>query len=138
MTTMATTQSILKSLGIHVFMLGLLLLLPAQALLHNAPQKKNVDVEIVFHRPPEIAIAVPAPAIPAPAAHPAKTASVPSLVTPASSLKPRPNVPDRPVSAKPELPPGPPTGPRAEPQPQPQPTVAKAGILAFKDQFANV
>jgi hypothetical protein len=126
-----SARSILKSFGIHAFMLGALLLLPAQALLHNAPQKKNVDVDIVFYRPPEVAIAIPAPA--------AKIAGVPP-VAPAPSLKPGPGV-DRPAPAKPdlrsaELPAGPPTEPRAEPQPQP--TVAKAGILAFKDQFANV
>jgi hypothetical protein len=117
--------SILKSLGIHVFMLGLLMLLPAQALLDNAAQKKNVDVDIVFYRPPEVAIAVPAPPptsmTPAPAV---KTAAAPS---------PAPAKPDL-RSA--ELLPGPPTVTRAEPQPQP--AVAKPGILAFKDQFANV
>jgi hypothetical protein len=110
--------SILKSLGIHVLMLGLLLLLPARALLHDAPEKKNVDVDIVFYRPPAVAIAMPEPAIPAPAA---KSAAVASPLAPAPSLQPKPNVP--------------------EPQPQPQPIVApaaKAGILAFKDQFANV
>ena len=124
--------SMLKSLGIHVFMLGLLLILSAQALLHNAPREKNVDVDIVFYRAPEIAIAVPAPTIPAPAV---KIAAGPSPVAPAPS-KPRPNVTDRPAPANPELPPTPPPGPRAETQPQP--TVARAGILAFKDQFANV
>jgi hypothetical protein len=131
----------LKSLGIHVFMLGLLMLLPAQALLHNASQKKNVDVDIVFYRPPEVALAVPAPPpTPMPPAPAAKPAAVPSPLAPAPSFKPGPKVPDRPAPVKPdlrsaELPSGPLPGPRAEPQPQP---VAKAGILAFKDQFANV
>jgi len=125
----SSTGSILKSIGIHGFMLGLLLLVPAQALLHNAPPKKNVDVEIVFHRLPEVAIAPPMPAIPAPAAPAAKVAAVPSPMAPAPSLKTKPNLPDRAAPAKPELSPA---------EPQPQPTVAKAGILAFKDQFANV
>lgn len=122
--------SVLKSLGIHAFVLGSLLILPAKALLHNVPQEKSVD--IVFYRAPEIAIAVPAPAIPAPAV---EIASEPSPVAPAPS-NPRPSVADRPTPANPEPPSIPPPGPRAEPQPQP--TGAAAGILAFKDQFANV
>jgi hypothetical protein len=112
--------SILKSLGIHVFIMGLLLVLPAQALLHHVPEEKDIDVDIVFYRPPEVATAVPAPA--------AKLASVLSPVAPAPSATTRPSVPDRPAPATPELP----------TVPQPQPPVAKAGILAFKDQFANV
>jgi len=124
----ASAGSIFKSLGIHVFFVGLLLLLPAQALLHNEPPKMTVDVDIVFRRPPEAASAKTAPA---------KTAAAPSPPESAPSLKPRPNAHDSPAPVSPELPSRPETAVRAEPQPQPQP-VAKAGILAFKDQFANV
>jgi hypothetical protein len=140
MSTMETTQNmfgaaatlsaggILKSLGIHVFLLGLLLLLPAQALLRERAPERALDGDIVFHQPPKVAITVPEPAatVPAVAAAPA---------APAPRPQPAANAADRPAPAKPEVPSGPEPGPRAEPQPQP---VAKAGILAFKDQFASV
>jgi len=140
MTTLNTTHSMfglagtpsagsmLKSLGVHVFMLGLLIVLPTRALLREAPMEKDLELDIVFHREPEVAIAAPVqPAITVPAA---KTAAARVTVAPAPSPRPAPNAADRPVPAKPGNPP--------VVESQPQPVVAKTGILAFKDQFANV
>ncbi|MGB7218310.1 MAG: hypothetical protein WBD07_05835, partial [Vicinamibacterales bacterium] len=52
--------SLLKSAGLHVLALGVLLLLPVEALRRSPPPKAEIDV--VFYRPPRID--VPAPAVP--------------------------------------------------------------------------
>ena len=119
-----STRSMLTSLAIHSLVLALLLLVPAKMLLPSTAPKKELDV--VFYRAPKIA--VPTPAGPLPLAR-EKTASS----TPAPALIPKRNTaagPDLP--ARPELPPGPDV---AEQQQQ---KVGRAGILAFKDQFASL
>jgi hypothetical protein len=127
-----SARSMLTSLAVHVFVLALLLLVPA-ALLRSARPKKQLD--IVFYRPPEIA--VPAPAVPLPLPRGTEAGSPPGA--PAPALKPRPNAPEGPDGpGKPELPPGPEEGFRVDAQPQPQPKVGKTGILAFKEKFASL
>ena len=122
------------SLAIHVFLMVLLLLVSGQALLRSAPPNREVD--IVFYRPPEIAIT--AAAVPRPL--PRATAAAGSgLGAPAPAAKPRPNAPSGPDGpGKPDLPSGPEEGYRVETQPEPQPKVGNAGILAFKDKFASL
>src|SRR5437764_2906877 len=118
-----STRSMLTSFAFHSFVLALLLLVPAKMLLPSKPPRKELD--IVFYRAPKIE--VPAPVVPLPLAR-QKSASAP-----APALIPKPNVsagPDRP--ARPELPPGP------DAAAQQQEKVGKAGILAFKDQFASL
>ena len=113
----------LTSFAFHSFVLALLLLVPAKMLLPSKPPRKELD--IVFYRAPKIE--VPAPVVPLPLAR-EKSASAP-----APALIPKPNVsagPDRP--ARPELP----SGPDAAEQQQQK--VGRAGILAFKDQFASL
>ena len=115
----------LKSFAIHSFVLALLLLVPAKMLLPSKPPRKELDV--VFYRAPKIE--VPAPVVPLPMAREKTTASS----TPAPALFPKPNAPvgpDRP--ARPELPPGP------DAAEQQQQKVGRAGILAFKEQFASL
>jgi len=115
----------LKSFAIHSFVLALLLLVPAKMLLPSKPPRKELDV--VFYRAPKIE--VPAPVVPLPMAREKTTASS----TPAPALFPKPNAPvgpDRP--ARPELPPGP------DAADQQQQKVGRAGILAFKEQFASL
>src|SRR5437879_12399364 len=49
-----TARSMAKSLAIHVFVLAVLMVIPAQALFRSEPPNKELD--IVFYRPPEIAV----------------------------------------------------------------------------------
>jgi hypothetical protein len=122
----------LTSLALHVLVLVLLLLVPAQALLRRPRPKKQLD--IVFYRPPEIK--VPARAVPLSPPRGTTAAGSPPGA-PAPALKPRPNAPEGPDGpGKPELPPGPEEGFRVEAQPQPK--VGKTGILAFKEKFASL
>src|SRR5690242_7316949 len=106
-------RSMLTSLALHIPVVGVLMLLPAQMLLRSAPPKKEIDV--VFYRPPEIKV-------------PPRTASlsVPRSTTPGGSpagapapaLHPKPNAPAGPDGiGKPELPRGPEESVRVEPQP---------------------
>jgi len=128
-----TARSMATSLVLHVLMLGGLMLIPAQVLLRSEPPNKELD--IVFYRPPEIAVKPPRPvSLPIPAGTDA-AGSPPGA--PAPALKPRPNAPagpDKPGIA--ELPPGPEVGFPVEPKPEPK--VGKAGILAFKDKIASL
>jgi len=110
----------LTSVVFHTLVLLLLLLIPAKQLLRSEASKK---VDIVFYRAPKID--VPAPVVPPPLVR-EKTAGAPAL-------NPRPVVPDR--SVRPEVPPGPEERSTVEQQHE---KVGKAGILAFKDQFASL
>jgi len=113
----------LTSLVFHALVLALLLLVPAKVLLPSKPPRKELD--IVFYRAPKIE--VPASVVP-----PLVREKTAPASTPAPALVPKPNVPlgpDRP--GRPELPPGP------DAAEQQQQKVGKAGILAFKDQFAS-
>src|SRR6266516_7039649 len=127
-----TARSMATSLSLHVFVLGGLMLIPAQMLLRSEPPNKELD--IVFYRPQEIAVKARAVSLPTPRGTNA-AGSPPGA--PAPALKPRPNArpgPDRPGPA--ELAPGPEVGFPVEPKPEPK--VGKSGILAFKDKFASL
>src|SRR3989449_10149590 len=126
-------RSIATSLALHVFVLGGLMLMPAQRLVRSEPPSKEPD--IVFYRPPEIAVKPRAVSLPTPRGTTAAAGSPPGA--PAPALKPKPNAPagpDRPGPAA--LPPGPEVGFPVEPKPEPK--VGKAGILAFKEKFASL
>src|SRR6266699_2019747 len=117
-----TARSMGTSVVLHVFVLCVLMLIPAQALFLS--ESPNKELDIVFYRPPEIA---------------AKTRAVSGSLpgAPAPALKPRPNAPAGPdLPGKAELPPGPEVGFPVEPRPESK--VGKAGILAFKDKFASL
>src|SRR3989442_15865580 len=121
------------SFGLDVFVLGGLMLIPAQLLLRSEPPNKELD--IVFYRPPEIAVKPRAVLLPTPRGTTAAGGSPPGA--PAPALKPKPNAPagpDRPGTA--ELPPGPEVGFPVEPKPEPK--VGKSGILAFKEKVASL
>ena len=49
-----TARSMAKSMAIHLFVMAVLMVLPAQALFRSEPPNKELD--IVFYRPPEIAV----------------------------------------------------------------------------------
>ena len=119
------------SFVIHVVLVGLLLLIPADAWRRSAPPKRQVDV--VFHKAPEIKIPVPAALMPQPKAMPAGNAGAPA---PAAKPKPQaPPGPDKP--GNPDLPVGPGEGYPTQ-LPTPQQRVGNVGILALKDKFASL
>src|SRR5713101_7287741 len=125
-----TGRSMATSVALHVLVLGVLILIPAQLLLRSEPPNKELD--IVFYRPPESA--VKARAVSSPMSRGTSEAGSPPGA-PRPALKPRPNATAGPdLSGKAELPPGPEVGFPVEPKP----TVGKVGILAFKDKFASL
>jgi hypothetical protein len=127
-----TARSMAQSLALHVAILAGLMLIPAQMLLRSAPPNKELD--IVFYRPPEIAVKTRPASLPT---APGTNAGGSPPGAPAPALKPKPNAapgPDRP--GKVELAPGPEVGFPVEPKPEPK--VGKAGILAFKDKIASL
>src|SRR6266404_4864250 len=114
-----------KSLAIHVFVLAVLMVIPAQALFRSAPNK---ELDIVFYRPPEIAVNSRALSRPMPR-------GTSEAGAPAPALKPKPNAPAGPdLAGKAELPPGPEVGPPVEAKSK----VGNAGILALKDKIASL
>jgi hypothetical protein len=119
-----STRSMLQSFALHSLVLLLLLIVPAKMLLPSTPPRKELD--IVFYRAPKIEV-------PAPVVQPSVKEKTSAAGAPAPALNPRPNTPpgpDRP--GRPELPPGP------DAAQQQQQKVGRAGILAFKDQFASL
>jgi len=124
-----TARSMAKSMAIHVFVLAVVMIIPAQALFRSEPPNKELD--IVFYRPPEIAVNSRAvPPIPRGA-----SASGTPPGAPAPALKPKPNAPAGPdLAGKAELPPGPEMGPPVEAKSK----VGDAGILALKDKIASL
>jgi hypothetical protein len=127
----ASSHSMLKSVAIHVVLLGLLMLVPAKAF-RSAPPDNKKELDIVFYRPPLNEVHVAAAALPLPRNMPALGGPAGA---PAPAANPKPNAapgPDKPGRS--DLPPGPDEG---LPQPE-QPKVGKAGILAFKDKIASL
>jgi len=123
-----TARSMAKSMGIHVFVLALLMVIPAQALFRNLPANKELDV--VFYRPPEIAVNEVSRPIPRGANEPGSLRGAP-----APAVKPRPNAAAGPdLTGKAELPPGPEVGVPVDSKQK----VGNAGILAFKDKIASL
>ena len=130
-----SAPSMLTSVALHVLMLVLLMLVGAQTLLRSAPTKKERELDIVFYRPPAVAVAAPAVSLPPARETTAAAAGAPSA--PAPAVKPRPNAPAGPdIIGRPDLPPGPEESFKVEAQPEPK--AGKAGILAFKDKFASL
>src|SRR5467141_2382998 len=120
-----TARSMAKSLAIHVLVLAVLMVIPAQALFRSAPNK---ELDIVFYRPPEIAVNSRAVSRPMPR-------GTSEAGAPAPALKPKPNAPAGPdLAGKAELPPGPEVGPPVEAKSK----VGNAGILALKDKIASL
>src|SRR5258707_3459281 len=123
-----TARSMAKSIAIHVLVLALLMVIPAQALFRS--EQPNKELDIVFYRPPEI----PVNAVSRPIPRGASEAGSPRGA-PAPALKPKPNAPAGPdLAGKEELPPGPEVGLPAEAKSK----VGNAGILALKDKIASL
>jgi hypothetical protein len=125
-----TVRSMATSLVVHVFVVVVLMLIPAQVLLRSEAPNKELD--IVFYRPAEIPVSARAFSHPPPG-----TISGSPPGAPAPALKPKPNAPPGPnLPGKAELPPGPEMGFPVEPKPESN--VGKAGILALKEKFVSL
>jgi len=121
-----TARSMAKSLAIHVFVLAVVMVIPAQALFRS--ESPNKELDIVFYRPPEIAVNSRTVSRPMPR-------GTSEAGAPAPALKPKPNAPAGPdLAGKAELPRGPEVGPPVEAKSK----VEKAGILALKDKIASL
>jgi len=128
-----SARGLTTSSAIHVAALLLLLLIPARALSRSMPPE---EVDVVFHR---LRTEVPAPVVPVSA--PKEPAKGPGGEV--AKLPPRPAAVPRPPAPSdqivPEMPaplPEPENLAVAEAPPEKKP--GKAGILAFKDQFASL
>jgi hypothetical protein len=116
-----TTRDLLTSLVIHVLAVAALMLVPAEMLSRSA-RPKQLDVVLYRPRPP---IAVPAAAVLPPPAREAPGGGPKKVEPPAASVPvPKPAPGPLPAGAPAEAP--------------PQSRVGKAGILAFRDQFASL
>src|SRR2546426_5542660 len=125
-----TVRSMAKSLAIHVFVLAVLMVIPAQALFRSEPPNKELD--IVFYRPPEIPVNARTVSRPIPRGA-SEAGSPPGALAPARN--PSPNAPAGPaLPGKADLPPGPEVGPPVEAKSR----VGNAGILALKDRIAGL
>ncbi len=124
-----TVRSMAKSMAIHFFVLAVLMVIPAQALFRS--EQPNKELDIVFYRPPEIAVNSRAVS---PIPRGANAAGSPPGA-PAPALKSKPNTPAGPdLAGKPELP----LGPEVSPPVEAKSKVGNAGILALKDKFASL
>jgi len=127
-----TVRSMATSLVLHVFVLVVVLLIPAQVLLRSEAPNKELD--IVFYRPAETPVNARGLSRLTPPGT-IEAGSPPGA--PAPALKPKPNGPPGPnLPGKAELPPGPEMGFPVEPKPESN--VGKAGILALKEKFASL
>src|SRR6516225_6692300 len=118
-----STRSMVEILVLHAIVLALLLLLGASVLVRSGAPRTKKEIDIVFYRP--AAVPVTPTAVPPP----------PSKTTAGEAKAKASEAPKGP--GQPDLPAGPEKGFSAEAKP-PEPNVGKAGILAFKEQFASL
>jgi len=112
----------MESIVVHAILLALLLLVGATFLTRNGARTKK-ELDIVFYHPS--AVPVTPTAVPPP---PAKGADGAAKARASEAPK---------GPGKPDLPAGPAKGFSADATP-PEPNVGRAGILAFKEQFASL
>jgi hypothetical protein len=116
-----SARSMAESIVLHVILLALLMLVAATFLTRSGASRTQKELDIVFYRP--AAVPVTPTAFPPP----------PKAAT--GEAKARAEAPKGP--GKPELPAGPAKGFSADATP-PEPNIGRAGILAFKEQFASL
>ena len=120
-----SARSMVESLVLHVIVLALLMVLGATVLVRSGAPRTKKEIDIVFYRPAAIPVAPPVALPPSRGTN----ATEPKAKATEASNEP----------GKPELPPGPDKGFSAEAKPpEPQTNPGRAGILAFKDQFASL
>jgi hypothetical protein len=118
-----STRSMVESVVLHAIVLALLLFLAATVLVRSGAPRTKKEIDIVFYHP--AAVPVAQPAVPPP---PSKGATGEAKARASEAPK---------GPGKPDLPAGPEKGFSADAN-SPEPTVSKAGILAFKEQFASL
>jgi hypothetical protein len=118
-----STRSMVESLVLHAIVLLLLLVLGATVLVHNGAPRTKKEIDIVFYRP------APVPVTPTAVAPPPTKGATGEAKARVSEAPKGPGRPD--------LPAGPEKGFSAEAKP-PEPNIGRAGILAFKEQFASL
>jgi hypothetical protein len=118
-----SARSMMESIVLHVIMLALLMLIGASFLARSGASRTQKELDIVFYRP--AAVPVPQPALPPP---PPKGATGEAKARASEAPK---------GPGKPDLPAGPEKGFSADAKP-PEPNIGRAGILAFKEQFASL
>jgi hypothetical protein len=111
----------MESIVVHTILLALLMLVGASFLARSGASRTQKELDIVFYRP----AAVPVTPTAAPPPPPKAT----------GEARARAEAPKGP--GKPELPAGPAKGFSADATP-PEPNIGRAGILAFKEQFASL
>src|SRR5579859_2348461 len=116
-----SARSMMESIVLHTILLALLMLVGASFLARSGAPRTKKEIDIVFYRP--AAVPVPPPAVPPP----------PKAAT--GEAKARAEAPKGP--GKPDLPAGPAKEFSADATP-PEPNIGRAGILAFKEQFASL
>ena len=117
-----SARSMMESMVLHVIMLALLMLVGASFLARSGAPRTKKELDIVFYHPSAVPVtptAVPPPAPKATGEAKARASEAPK------------------GPGKPELPAGPAKGFSADAQP-PEPNIGRAGILAFKEQFASL
>jgi hypothetical protein len=117
-----SARSMVESIVVHTILLALLMLVAASFMARSGANRTQKELDIVFYRP--AAVPVTPAAVPPP----------PAKATGAASAKAS-EAPKGP--GKPELPAGPGKGFSADATP-PEPNIGRAGILAFKEQFASL
>src|ERR1051326_2277201 len=117
-----SARSMMESIVVHTILLALLMLVAASFMARSGAPRTQKELDIVFYRP--AAGPVPQPAVPPP---PPKSAT--------GEAKARAEAPKGP--GRPDLPAGPEKGFSADAKP-PEPNIGRAGILAFKEQFASL
>ena len=118
-----SARSMMESIVLHVVLLALLMLVAASFLARSGASRTKKDIDIVFYRP--AAVPVPPSAVPPP---PPKGADGAAKARASEAPK---------GPGKPDLPAGPAKGFSADATP-PEPNIGRAGILAFKEQFASL
>jgi membrane protein involved in colicin uptake len=118
-----SARSMVESIVLHVVMLALLMLVGASLLARSGTPRTKKEIDIVFYRP--AVVPVTPTAVPPP---PPKGATGEAKARASEAPK---------GPGKPDLPAGPEKGFSADAKP-PEPNVGRAGILAFKEQFASL
>jgi hypothetical protein len=118
-----SARSMMESIIVHAILLALLMLVGASFLARSGASRTKKELDIVFYHPS--AVPVTPTAVPPP---PAKGADGAAKAKASEAPK---------GPGKPDLPAGPAKGFSADATP-PEPNVGRAGILAFKEQFASL
>jgi membrane protein involved in colicin uptake len=116
-----SARSMMESIVVHTILLALLMLVAASFMTRSGATRTQKELDIVFYRPAPVPVT--------------STAAPPPPPKAPGEAKARTEAPKGP--GRPELPAGPAKGFSADATP-PEPNIGKAGILAFKEQFASL